>query len=328
MGKGGRITGSSARQRPPFHAVPAPHEGISGAGSKLFSRRLRELAAYDGASITLEGESGTGKTFIAREVHRVSPRSRAPFVELDLGAIEDSLASAELFGHVPGAFTGAIRNRTGLVASAQGGTLFLDEIGKATLAVQGRLLTLLERRAVRPVGADREVLVDVRFIVATNVPLEMLEAQGRMLTDLVPRLSAFRVKVPPLRERQDDIAALAAACLEKRYQAFGCAAVPTLSHELLASMKKAPWPYNIRELDNVIQRLLVAGRGATMLGLEHCHGEDLIFLRRLALAQTQKRVLTPERAVEAVRLSGSISQAARDQDVARSTMQRHLRRAP
>ena len=327
MGHGDGFNRSSHRQSLTFTPLTGSQASFKAPAFREIARRLNDLATYDCATITLEGESGTGKTFLAHEMHRASPRRDAPFVEVDLGSIEESLAGSELFGHVPGAFTGALSTRKGLIASAHTGTLFLDEIGKASLAIQRRLLTLLERRVVRPVGADREIPVDVRFFVATNVSLETLETQGHMLADLVPRLSAFRVKVPPLRERTEDIAALADACVLKHYRHYRFACPPAISEDLFEAMRCAPWHHNIRELDNVIQRLLVAGRSCDVLGLEHCHGQDLIFLRRLAHSGDHELPLSPQRAADAVRIAGSISQAARDLGVARSTVQRQVKRA-
>lgn len=317
----------SARQSIAGHSSHGSAAPLRSPAMRAVLRRLEELAPCDGATVMIEGESGTGKSYLARALHRASPRSKSVFVELDLGTLHDELASSELFGHVPGAFTGARSPRKGLVAAAHTGTLFLDEFGKASRPVQGRLLTLLERRIVRPVGSDREIPVDVRFIVATNVALETLVTTGQMIPDLLPRLSAFRILVPPLRERQGDISALAQACIEQRYKSFGYDHVPSINEDLINAMERAPWPYNIRELDNVIQRLLVAARGARVLGLDHCHGDDLIFLRRLALVGDSELSLTPERAADAVITAGSISQAARDLGVARSTIQRQIRRA-
>lgn len=217
----------------------------SPAFRKVWSHLLR-LARHDHLTITLEGESGTGKTTIARRVHELSPRSKRPFVEVDLGALDDQIAGSELFGHVPGAFTGATSHRTGLVASANGGTLFLDEIGKASKTVQQRLLTLMERRMVRPLGSDREIAYDPRFIVATNIPLEDLAASDRILPDLVPRLSVFRVRIPPLRERREDLPLLVQALLDKHAALFGYNTAPTLSDDLAEAIAACEWRHNIR----------------------------------------------------------------------------------
>ncbi|MCC6317231.1 MAG: sigma-54-dependent Fis family transcriptional regulator [Gemmatimonadaceae bacterium] len=300
-------------------------EWATGSTIRPILTRLAEFARFSHLTITLEGESGTGKSRLARWVHSASSRAHAPFVEVDTGAIDDQLAGSELFGHVAGAFTGATHARSGLLASANRGTLFLDEVGKATLHLQKRILNLLERRTARPVGGDREVTYDVRFVVATNVSLEDLTARAELLPDLLPRLSGFRVRVPPLRERRADIPLLAHAILDKHAALFGYHALPDIAPELSEALSKCDWPYNIRELDNVVQRILVAARGASTLTLEHCRDEDLLFVRQVALGSVERQV-TPAIAAEAVKKSRSIAQAARDLGVARSTVQRQLRR--
>lgn len=291
--------------------------------------RLERFARFDRVAILIEGESGTGKSVLARHVHAMSPRAQNAFVDVDLGALDEALVNSELFGHAQGSFTGAAASRAGLVLSANRGTLFLDEIGKASLLVQQRLLALLERRVVRPVGSDRELPIDVRFVAASNVPLEQLVEQGKMLPDLLPRLSAFRVRLPPLRERGEDVRWLAEDCIARHAQYFGFRhGRPVLEDALVVAMERVRWPHNVRELDNVIQRLLVAAAGDPIITLDHCSDEDLLFLRHAAFASADDLPLTPARAADVFRQTGSISEAARVLGVARSTLHRHLRRFP
>jgi sigma54-dependent transcription regulator len=170
--------------------------------------RLVRFARDDTAPILIEGESGTGKTTLARLVHAQSPRAKGPFQNVVLSALDDGIAASELFGHVAGAFTDARRTRAGHFVSANGGTLFLDEIGKTSLRLQSKLLHALEYGEIRPVGSDREVRVNSRVVAATNIDLTQLVSTNAFLPDLRARLMAFRVTIPPLRERRTDIPGL------------------------------------------------------------------------------------------------------------------------
>ena len=183
--------------------------------------RIELFSRYDGVTVVIEGECGTGKTYFARYLHKGSSRSDRSFYHVNIAALDDALVSSELFGHVSGAFTGADRARPGLFASAHGGTLFLDEIAKATTQVQCRLLSVVERRAIRPVGADREVPVDVRLVAASNVSLRRLTSDGEFLPDLLDRLGHFRVEIPPLRDRRADIPGLVENFVAAHAPAFG-----------------------------------------------------------------------------------------------------------
>jgi DNA-binding NtrC family response regulator len=287
-------------------------------------RRLFRFARFD-PTILIEGESGTGKTVLARAAHDHSPRAGGKFVPVNLGALDDSLASAELFGYVRGSFTGAVGHRHGLLASAAGGTVFLDEIGKASLAIQQRLLTVIEQHTLRPVGSDRETAVDLRFIVASNTPISWLVEQVAFLPDLAARISAFRIVLPPLRDRREDIPALVSASIARHARNFGYNGdAPTFDQRLLTVLQRAPWPDNIRGLDNLVQRLLVAGEGSSVITLGHCTEEDLLFLQRIAIGADRAVPMTPQRAADLVEQAGSISAAARLSQSARSTLQRHL----
>jgi DNA-binding NtrC family response regulator len=224
------------------------------------------------ATILIEGESGTGKTLLGRRVHDMSPRRQAPFRRCVLSALDDSLAADELFGHVPGAFTGARDGRAGLFLSAAGGTLFLDEIGKASLQVQQKLLHAIEYGEIRPLGADRDVPIDVRIIAAANIPLPRLVKDGKFLPDLYARLKAFVLVLPPLRDRAEDVPHLVRQCIVRHAPACGYTTLPTVDERLMKALTEAPWPDNLRELDGVIHRLLVEADGDLVLNLGHASG--------------------------------------------------------
>ena len=214
-------------------------------------------------------------------MHAQSPRAARPYHEILLSALDDNLSGSDLFGHVAGAFTDAKAHRAGAFASANGGTLFLDEVGKASLAVQRKLLHVVEDGTIAPYGSDRPMRVDVRLVVATNVPLSDLVRAGIFLADLEPRLGLFRVRLLPLRERQEDIPRLAEQILERRAPQCGYQTVPRIDEQLMKALRRAEWPLNVRQLDATVHRILVDADGASVLRLEHCV-EDLEYLHALS----------------------------------------------
>ncbi len=225
-------------------------------GASVVMRRvyamLERVAATD-ATVLLQGETGTGKDAAARSLHAASARARASLVPVDCGAIPESLFESELFGHVRGAFSGAVGDRKGVFEEASGGTLFLDEIGEVPLALQSKLLRALETKSVRPVGSNLERQVDVRLIAATNRPLAQLVNEGAFRADLYYRLAVIEVAAPPLRNRTEDIPALA-----RSFQARLGDSTP-LSESFLAMLKRRGWPGNVRELRNFIERAVSLG---------------------------------------------------------------------
>jgi DNA-binding NtrC family response regulator len=231
---------------------------VGGSPAMERLRRLIERVAPTPTTVLIQGESGVGKELIARALHEQSPRAGAPFVALNCAAVAPELVEAELFGHVRGAFTGARDGRKGLFYYAHGGTLFLDEVGELPLALQSKLLRVLEERRVRPVGAEHEVPVDVRVVAATNRDLKAAAAAGRFRQDLYFRLAVMPLTAPPLRERGDDVLELAALFLGGLAQRLGVAPL-ALTEAAQAAMRAYPWPGNVRELRNFIERALLFG---------------------------------------------------------------------
>jgi two-component system response regulator GlrR len=214
----------------------------------------RQVAATD-ASVLVLGQSGTGKEMLARWIHRHGKRSGGPFVAVNCGAIPEQLLESELFGHVKGAFTGAVRDRRGLFQEAQGGTLFLDEIAEMPTPLQVKLLRAVQERQVRPVGADRDLPVDVRIVSATNLDIDAQIQAGRFREDLYYRLNVVSFKLPPLSERRQDIPHLANHFLRLHAERYG-KDVRAFAPECLEMLMTARWPGNVRQLSNVVERLV------------------------------------------------------------------------
>jgi transcriptional regulator with PAS, ATPase and Fis domain len=214
-------------------------------------------------TVLVYGESGTGKEFIVRMIHDQSPRAAAPFVSVNCAALTETLLESELFGHVRGAFTGASRDKAGLFEVAGSGTLFLDEIGEVAPTVQAKLLRALQEREIRRVGAERTIRVNARVVAATNRDLKAAVAAGTFREDLYFRLAAFIITVPPLRDRREDIPALAhefvgrsAARLKKD--------IKTVSADAMSALINYDWPGNVRELEHAVERAAILTHGSTI----------------------------------------------------------------
>jgi two-component system NtrC family response regulator len=233
-------------------------EGMETANSAMAELLdTAKRAANSEATVLIAGESGTGKEVLARLIHQHSPRAQGPMVAVNCAAIPENLLESELFGHVKGAFTGAVSNRKGRFQSAAGGTLFLDEIGELRLDLQAKLLRAIQERVVAPVGADQPEAVDVRLIAASNRDLYAAIGQGTFREDLYYRLGVILLHLPPLRERREDIPGLVAHFLLK----LGAPAGVRFSAGALARLKAHPWPGNIRELQNIVERAVILRKG-------------------------------------------------------------------
>jgi two-component system response regulator PilR (NtrC family) len=226
---------------------------------------IRKIADSPSTAM-ITGESGTGKELVARAIHFNGNRTGKPFISVNCGAIPEALMESELFGHVKGAFTGAIANKIGLFSAADGGTLFLDEITEIPALLQVKLLRAIQEREIRRVGDTRDLKVDVRLIAASNRDLEQAVAEGVLREDLFYRLNVIPIQLPPLRERREDIPLLVAHFLQKFGKQLG-KEVRGITPEGLAVLERHHWPGNIRELENVLERAIVLGAGDT-LGVE------------------------------------------------------------
>jgi two-component system, NtrC family, response regulator AtoC len=215
-----------------------------------------EKVAPTNATVMIYGESGTGKELIARAIHRLSPRSAKPFVEVHAGALPETLLESELFGYEKGAFTGAVMAKPGRFEMANGGTLFLDEVGDISLGVQVKLLRVLQERRFERLGGTRSIDVDVRVVAATNRDLQQLITDDLFREDLFYRLNVVPITLPPLRQRQGDVPHLVAHFLDK-YQAGN----KTIGNEAMQALVDYPWPGNIRELENTIERIVILSAG-------------------------------------------------------------------
>jgi DNA-binding NtrC family response regulator len=227
---------------------------------------VRKVAAVP-TTVLILGETGVGKEVVAEQIHRQSPRAKAPFVRLNCGSLPENLLESEFFGHERGAFTGALERKLGYLEAADGGTLFLDEIGELQLAMQAKLLRVLESRRFQRIGGREEIAVDVRIIAATNRELEAEAREGRFREDLYFRLSAFVIMVPPLRERPVEVGLLAELFVRQFAQRMGVAP-PVLRPDAAAALQRYGWQGNVRELRNVIERAVVLAE-AGEIRLEH-----------------------------------------------------------
>jgi DNA-binding NtrC family response regulator len=221
---------------------------------------LIDKVAETDSTIMIYGESGTGKELIAREIHYKSKRAEGPFVSINCGALPETLLESELFGHVRGSFTGAIRDKEGLLAVAKGGTFFLDEVGETSPAIQVKLLRVLQEKEIIPVGGVKPIKVDVRLIAATNADLEQNVDNGRFRADLYYRLNVIPVRIPPLRQRKDDIPLLVDHFLKVYCDRTG-KAPKTISSEAVDCLVRYEWPGNVRELENSIERAVILQEG-------------------------------------------------------------------
>jgi transcriptional regulator with PAS, ATPase and Fis domain len=220
-------------------------------------RRLERVARTD-CTVLVRGESGSGKELVARAIHTMSPRCRGPFRALNCATLSPTLLESELFGHMRGAFTGAVRDHQGLFKQADGGTLFLDEVAEMPLDIQARLLRVLEERTFFPVGGSRPVAVDVRLVSASNRALRRAVAEGRFRDDLRYRLRVVPLFLPPLRQRTGDVEALVWHFVD-RFNEQHLGRVEAVAGRAMDTLRSYPWPGNIRELRNVVEHAFIVG---------------------------------------------------------------------
>ncbi|MGB2769672.1 MAG: sigma-54 dependent transcriptional regulator [Candidatus Zixiibacteriota bacterium] len=223
-------------------------------------KKMAERIARSDSTVLIEGESGTGKELIARALHFHSPRSDKPFVTINCAALPENLLESELFGHVKGSFTGAIKDKEGLLKTADGGTFFLDEVGMTSPAIQAKLLRVLEEKEITPVGGTTPVKVDVRLIAATNADLEQEVKLGNFRADLYYRLHVIPIAIPPLRERKDDIRLLSFYFVRK-YSRRMQVKEKTIADEAMKRLLSCKWSGNVRELENAIEHAVLLSRG-------------------------------------------------------------------
>jgi two-component system response regulator HupR/HoxA len=304
-------------------------ESLIGASTGL--RQAVDLARKvldTDTTVLLLGETGTGKELFARLIHHNGPRRSAKFVAQNCGALPESLLESELFGHSRGAFTGATADRRGLFEEADGGTIFLDEVGEMSPGMQLRLLRVLQEGEIRRVGAPTSRTVNVRVLAATNTDLEADQEAGRFRKDLYYRLNVFPIRLPPLRERIEDIPTLAEHFL-RVYRERARRAVPSISPEAMRCLQAYPFPGNVRELENEIERAVTLADPGRTVGLEHLSerirsiGAKPASPRTLndAIEQLKRRMIE-----DALRECGSKTRAAERLGLTRQSLQQMLRR--
>jgi len=233
---------------------------IGSSESVVQLKQLVARVAVTESTVLIRGESGTGKDLVARAIHAASPRSQKPLLSINCAALPDTLLESEMFGHVKGSFTGAVRDKEGLLQAAEGGTFFLDEVGEASATIQVKLLKALEEKMITPVGSTRPVKVDVRLVAATNVDLEELVKQGRFRADLYYRLNVIPLYVPPLRERKDDIPLLVDH-FRQLIAARTDSPVKQINQEAMQLLIAYAWPGNVRELEHMLERAILFAKG-------------------------------------------------------------------
>jgi len=264
-----RLTRQNARLR----ALDHEEEGVGSLGvspgMQDLARHVELLAASERSTVLLQGESGTGKGWVARVIHNLSPRSDGPFVEVNCAGLSATFLDSELFGHEKGAFTDAKERKVGLFELADRGTIFLDEIGELALELQPKLLKVLETKTFRRLGGTRELTVDARLVTATNRDLVHEVQEGRFREDLFYRLNVMPLILPPVRERsrEDRLDLITRILSDLKAQLPGCPA--ECSSEVLDRLLSAAWPGNVREMRNVLERSMILARGQQTIGIEH-----------------------------------------------------------
>jgi DNA-binding NtrC family response regulator len=253
----------SARQRRPDVSPPSFGEIVGRSAALQEALRQVRIVAPTESTVLILGETGTGKDLIARAIHNASPRSKRSFVKLNCAAIPSGLLESELFGHERGAFTGAVSQKSGRFEMAQGGTFFLDEVGDIPLELQPKLLRVLQEQEFERLGSNRTQRADVRLVAATNRNLPQMAAAKQFREDLYFRLNVFPIRIPPLRERAEDIPLLVWHFIEK-YAARMKKRIATVPDDVMEALRRHPWPGNVRELQNFIERTMILTTGPAL----------------------------------------------------------------
>jgi transcriptional regulator with PAS, ATPase and Fis domain len=285
-----------------------------------------KVAATD-ANILITGENGTGKEVLAREIHRMSMRRNHPMVSLDMGAIPESLFESELFGHVKGSFTGAVKDKAGKFEQADGGTLFLDEIGNIPLHLQAKLLRVLQNRSITRVGDTKAIPIDIRLICATNKDLEKMVRSGEFREDLYYRINTMHLHLPALRERTDEIIPLAGMFITKYAERYR-RTVTGLTPEAQDILKGHYWSGNIRELQNCIEKAVILSDGDTISASDIELTQTRTAREDAAISGNETLEEAEEKAIRAAltRFGGNLSMVAKSLDISRPTLYAKLKK--
>ena len=300
---------------------PAPDMVATSPQMREVLKIVSRVAPTD-ANILLRGENGTGKELIAQAIHRQSTRAAGNLATVDLGAVAENLFESELFGHKKGAFTDAVSDRGGRFQAADGGTLFLDEIGNLPMALQTKLLRVLESREVLPLGSDQPVPIDVRLVAATNQPLEAMVADRLFREDLLYRINTIEIELPALRERQDDVGPLLEhfkAVYARKYRLEN----PPLANDVIDALKSYAWPGNVRELSHAVERALILNEGGEL----HASDFRLTANKSAVPAQSSLNLEATERNLVVTALEqagGNISHAAAALGITRAALYRRI----
>ncbi len=322
--------------------MPPEFCGIVGKSPKIHEifRMIRKVAPTS-STVLIVGETGTGKELVARAIHALSPRNRHRFCAIDCGTLSVELLESELFGHVKGAFTGAVADKQGIFEAADQGTVFLDEICNINLEIQGKLLRFIQEREFLPVGGTATKHVDIRLVFATNRDLEKMVAEGTFREDLYYRLYVYPIRLPPLRERREDIPVLAYHLLAKM-QAQQGAKVRTISEAALRLLEKYDWPGNVRQLESAVERAVISCEGTSIethhlplavarAGLPEAYqipknNKDFLVLKK-KLREQAIGELEREFVIEALQRNGwNVTRAAQDVDIQRPNFQALMRK--
>lgn len=319
-----KVTLLEGRQELLSSSIDVNFPGIIGQskGIKKVLDDIIKVAATE-ANVLILGENGTGKELVARELHRKSNRAGEIFISTDLGSLSENLFESELFGHIKGAYTDAKESRIGRFEAASGGTLFLDEIGNLPMSLQVKLLSVLEKREVTPLGSNNHVKIDIRLIVATNLDLKKMVSEGTFRQDLLYRINTVEINLPPLRERQDDISILAKFFLNKYSRKYHKPKVD-ISKKGLKNLQQFTWPGNIRELQHAIERAVILSDGST-ISLDNYNISDPDYNEKIKMDNYNLENLEKWAVQNCLKkYGGNVTKAAKELGLTRGAMYRRI----